>query len=105
MEPGFRVPISEALAGGRAGRGLLASIAGLDPSDFMFAVHQKNAGRPLLVELVNDAVGHWLATPRRQHDREFLALLGEFINSYAHGLESKWRGFDDVLIAALVPNS
>lgn len=84
---------------GRTGRSLLASIAGLEPHLLRFAFLDGAAGSTLIRE-VHEAADRWLQRAGSVSDATIFATASEFVNSYAHGLESEWRAFDEILTAA-----
>ncbi|MDQ0032203.1 hypothetical protein J2S89_004063 [Arthrobacter bambusae] len=84
---------------GRTGRALLASIAGLEPHRFRFALLDGTSTNTLLWQ-VPEAAHRWMEGAGSVSDATIFATASEFVNSYAHGLESEWRGFDDILADA-----
>lgn len=84
---------------GRTGRSFLASMAGLEPHQFRFALLDGTAGSAL-TQQVHEAADRWMQGAGLVDDATIFATASEFVNSYAHGLESEWRVFDEVLTAA-----
>lgn len=84
---------------GRAGRSLLAKIAGLEPHRFRFALLDGTAGSTL-IRHVHEAADRWMKGASSVRDATIFATASEFVNSYAHGLDSEWRVFDEILRAA-----
>lgn len=81
---------------GQTGRALLASILGLEPHQFRFAVLNGSAKSTLSQE-VRAAAERWLQKVETVSDATIFAIASEFTNSYAHGLASEWRTFDPLL--------
>lgn len=89
----------KAISGSRTGRAFLATLSGTRPFELRFA-REAGAVQGELVSRVEDNVQAWLGNAEPRSDGPVMDVLEEFVNSIAHGVESEWRDFDDVLSAA-----
>ncbi|MDP9937237.1 hypothetical protein J2T11_003608 [Paenarthrobacter nicotinovorans] len=85
---------------GRTGRAFLASLIGCEPHLFRFALQTDDTETPTLANQLQTAAQEWLKNCDQLPDLKIFEHASQFVNSYAHGLESEWRAFDSFLLEA-----